>query len=267
MSLNRASQSLRRYGPQIRQWLARTAICLAIAALYLFGALDFIERQLTSVRFQLLKSEPSGAMVVVAIDAPSLQQMPVWPWPRSWHAMVLDRLSAADADSIAIDIDLSSASVAVEDAALSAALARAGERAILPVFQQRLASSLGDLLATGPLPDFARHTRIASANLRPDSDGIVRRMARFESWSGVLVPTVASAAAGLQSGDTDRYFVDFGIRAERIPTVSYVDVLRGTIDPAIFAGKTVLIGATAAELGGMVTTPVGGVMPGVMVQA
>src|SRR4030095_1681150 len=63
------------------------------------------------------------------------------------------------------------------------------------------------------------------------------------------------------------YYVDFGIRAERIKVVSYVDVLKGDVDLSIFAGKTVLIGATALELGDTVATPVGGVMPGVMVQA
>ena len=44
-------------------------------------------------------------------------------------------------------------------------------------------------------------------------------------------------------------------------------MLRGTVDPSVFAGKIVMIGATARELGDTVATPVGGVMPGVMVQA
>jgi PAS domain S-box-containing protein len=103
--------------------------------------------------------------------------------------------------------------------------------------------------------------------MHPDSDGIVRRLARVELWSGALVPTVASAAAGLNPSAIGSYYVDFGIRADRIKTVSYVDVLRGQFDPSIFAGKTVLLGATARELGDTVTTPAGGVMPGVMVQA
>ncbi len=265
--MTRALHRLQRFGPQLRRWLAGFAVCAVIAALYLSGSLNFIERQLTGARFQVLRSDPSGSIVVVASDARSLQQMPVWPWPRSWHAMVVDKLRAAGARQIAIDVDFSSASIKAEDDALSAALARAGDRVILPVFEQAAANPKGSTLATAPLPEFARHTRIASANLRPDSDGIVRRMARVELWSGALVPTVASAAAGLQPTVMGRYFIDFGIRADRITTVSFVDVLRGTIDSAIFSGKTVLIGATALELGDTVATPVGGVLPGVMVQA
>ncbi len=78
---------------------------------------------------------------------------------------------------------------------------------------------------------------------------------------------MAAAAAGLEPTAIGRYYVDFGIAADQIKTVSYVDVLQGKVDPSIFAGKIVLIGATALELGDTVATPVGGVMPGVMVQA
>jgi len=266
VSVMRAVRSLQRYSPQFLRWLAGFATCMGIAALYLSGSLTFIERQLSAARFQMVKSDPSGAVVLVAIDARSLQEMPVWPWPRSWHATVIDQLRAAGADQIAVDIDFSAASLKAEDDALEAALARAGSKVILPVFEQ-VADSKNNVAATAPLPQFARHTRIASANIRPDSDGIVRRVARVELWSGTFVPTVAAAAAGLQPTAIGRYYVDFGIRADRIPTVSYVDMLRGTVDPQIFAGKTVLIGATALELGDTVATPAGGVMSGVMVQA
>ena len=64
-----------------------------------------------------------------------------------------------------------------------------------------------------------------------------------------------------------RYYVDFGIEADQIKRVSFVDVLNGKVEPSVFAGKIVMIGATARELGDTVATPVGGVMPGVMVQA
>jgi len=265
MSLTRTARSLQRYGSWLRRWLAGLAACAIIAALYLTGSLTFIERQLTGARFQVLTSNPSDSVVVVAIDAHSLQQMPVWPWPRSWHATVIDKLRAAGARQIALDIDFSSASTPAEDDALSAALARAGDSIILPVFEQT-ADRSGKILATSPLQQFSRYTRIASANVHPDTDGIVRRMARIELWSSAVVPTVASALAGLNPTDLGRYYIDFGIRADHIKTVSYSDVLRGPVDPRTFMGKTVLIGATALELGDTVATPVGSVMPGVIVQ-
>jgi len=264
----RAARSLQRYGPQFLRWLVGFAVCMGIAALYLSDSFAFIERPLASARFQLLKSEPSGDIVVVAIDPKSLQdtRMSVWPWPRSWHGNLIDKLRAAGARQIAMDVDFSARSSEAEDAVLSAALERAGGTVILPVFEQSADAGNG-VPATKPLPQFMRHTRIASANMRPDGDGIVRRLARVESWRGALVPTMALAAAGLQPTEMDRYYVDFGIRADRITVVSYAEVLNDEVDSTIFAGKTVLIGATALELGDTVATPVGGVMSGVMVQA
>jgi PAS domain S-box-containing protein len=266
VSIMRAARPLQRYRPQFLPWLAGFAVCVSIGVLYLSGSLLFIDRPLTSARFQVLTSDPTGDVVVVAIDARSLQEMPVWPWPRSWHAMVIDKLHAAGARQIAVDIDFSAASSKDEDDALAAALARAGGNVILPVFEQS-ADSKSNIASTAPLPPFAAHTRIASANIRPDSDGIVRRLARVELWAGSLVPTMAAASAGLQPTEMSRYYVDFGIQADKIETVSYVDVLRGAVDPKVFADKIVLVGATALELGDTIATPTGDVMPGVMVQA
>ena len=244
--------------------LAGLAVCAGIAALYLSGSLTFIDRPLTSARFKLVATDPTDDVVVVEIDAPSLRQIAVWPWPRSTHATVIDKLREAGARQIAIDIDFSATSTPDEDDALAAALARTDGNVILPVFEQ---GSQSAVTSTAPLPQFAAHTRIASANIRPDSDGIVRRLARVELWSGALVPSMAAAAAGLEPTEMGRYYVDFGIAADKIKTVSYFKVLQGDYDPSMFAGKIVLVGATALELGDTVATPVGGVMPGVMVQA
>jgi PAS domain S-box-containing protein len=257
---------LRKLASPLGTWAASGLICALIACLYLLGALDFIERQISAARFGLLKSDPSGNIVVVAIDAPSLKQMPVWPWPRAWHAEIIDRLNEAGARNIIFDVDFSAASAADQDAMLAAALKRAEQRVILPVFQQHTTDG-GETLATAPLAEFARHAMIASANVRGDPDGVVRHMSRYERWSGVYVPTIAQAAAGLQSRLTGRFLIDFGIRADKILVVSYVDLLKGKTDPAIFAGKTVLIGSSALELGDNLAVATRGVMPGVIVQA
>jgi PAS domain S-box-containing protein len=266
VSFTRAARSLQRYRSHALRWLVGLAVCAGISALYLSGSLLFIDRQLASARFQLVTSDPTDDVVVVAIDAPSLQEISVWPWPRGTHASVIDKLREAGARKIAVDIDFSATSTPAEDAKLAGALARAGTNVILPVFEQS-ADSRRTITSTAPLAQFAEHTRVASANIYPDSDGIVRRLARVELWAGTPVPTMAAAAAGLQSIAMGRYYVDFGIDADQIKRVSFVDVLHDKIDPSVFAGKIVMIGATARELGDTVATPVGGVMPGVMVQA
>jgi hypothetical protein len=54
------------------------------------------------------------------------------------------------------------------------------------------------------------------------------------------------------------FHIDYGIRADRFAVVSYVDLLEGRVDPDLFTGKIVFIGATALELGDIAATPVNG---------
>src|SRR5687767_11850225 len=136
--MNALRVRIRKFGAWLRRCVPGVAICLAIVTLYLMGGLNFAERQIAAARFQWLKSDPSGELVVVAIDAHSLQEKPYWPWPRSLHAEIIDRLQTAGAKSIIFDVDFSAQSNSpAEDAALTAALARAGDIVTLPVFQQR----------------------------------------------------------------------------------------------------------------------------------
>ncbi|MGB9101017.1 MAG: CHASE2 domain-containing protein, partial [Stenotrophomonas indicatrix] len=50
---------------------------------------------------------PDPSVLIVAIDEGSLQQLGQWPWPRSMHARLLDRLTDAGAERVALDLMLS----------------------------------------------------------------------------------------------------------------------------------------------------------------
>src|SRR6185436_11825539 len=123
-----------RWSERIRHVLIALAVGLLIVGLYTGGYLRFFASELEEARFSLVRSNPSPQIAIVAIDANSLEQRPRWPWPRSWHAALVDRLVEAGAAQIVLDIDFSAASSPTEDAALADALRRAGERVILPVF-------------------------------------------------------------------------------------------------------------------------------------
>jgi PAS domain S-box-containing protein len=254
-----------RWSERIRHVLIALAVGLLIVGLHTGGYLRFFDSELEEARFSLVRSDPSPQIAIVAIDANSLERRPLWPWPRSWHAALIDRLVEAGAAQIVLDIDFSAASSPTEDAALADALRRAGERVILPVFQQPAQQQSSTLIQSFPMAALAERARIASANIHADGDGIVRRMSQLVEWGGGLVPTLATAAAGSQG--TDEYLIDYGIRSEVFTTVSYVDVLEGRAPSGLFAGKIVLVGATALELGDVAATPVNGLTPGLMVQA
>ena len=252
---------------RIRLFLIALTVGVSIIALHRAGYLEFFDAQFDDVRFHVVRSDPSPQIAIVAIDARSLSEQPLWPWPRSWHARLVDRLLDAGAAQIVLDIDFSAASAPAEDAALARALSRAGERVVLPVFQQAAQHQSNQVLNNFPLASFAEHARIASTNIQADDDGIVRRMPRFQEWGGALVPTLAFAAAGSPRPDTGPFFIDYGIRTDDITTISYVDVLNGRVPAGLLAGKTVFVGTTALELGDIVATPANGLSTGLSVQA
>ena len=61
--------------------------------------------------------------------------------------------------------------------------------------------------------------------------------------------------------------IDFSIDPTTIPSLSFVDVLAGRFDPATVAGKSVLIGASAIELGDWRSVPHYRALPGPLLQA
>src|SRR5262245_30366708 len=132
--------------PHIAFIIKSVLVCALVTLLHYLGALDFIDNKLSDMRFRIAQSDATGSLVLVKIDAPSLDQVGVWPWPRSLYADLLDRLFAAGAEDVALDIDFSSESVSAEDAKLAEALARYGPRVILPVFKQRRQTSDTKLL-------------------------------------------------------------------------------------------------------------------------
>ncbi len=251
----------------IQRWPYLIAFALA-AGMYLSGSLEFVERRVTDIRFSLDSREASGRMVVVGIDAASLRELDVWPWPRRYHADLVDRLVDAGAKTIIMDIDFSSRSNDGDDRRLAEAFARAGGRIILPVFNQiqRAADGTRRVIRTLPLPIFREHARLAAFNVRPEPDGLVRRMEMHSAWGDEITPTLPALLADVSDRVGDTYYVDFAIDPLSIPTVSYGDVLAGRVDPTFLAGKIVIVGATAIELGDMIGVPLHAALPGAILQ-
>jgi len=213
------------------------------------------------------RREVASDIVVVGIDAHSLAQLHSWPWPRSYHAKLLDFLRNAAAARVFIDVDFSSPSRAEDDQALETALTRwKQDQVALPIFLQSVSGSETSLALTRPLPRFERHASVASVNLVPDNDSVVRVAEPFWEIGGSRVPSVFSKLSGVAYGSRSMP-IDFSIAPESFAYFSYADVLQGRVPLEDFRGKTVLIGATALELGDMQPVPVHRTLPGVVIHA
>jgi diguanylate cyclase (GGDEF)-like protein/PAS domain S-box-containing protein len=244
-------------------------VAALIALVYLADWFSFIDNSLLDARARVWPRPVSGDLVVVAIDSTSLRALAQWPWPRRYHADVIRRLSDAGAAQIAYDIVLSSPSAPEDDAILAGALAAAGPtRVALPVFRQLRQTQDGRIVSfdTAPLARFLRHVSPASINVQPDADGLVRRVRGMTEWAGRDVPTMPAWLTGRDAARDD-ILLDFSIDIRSIPSLSFVDLLRGTFDRELIAGRRILVGAGAIELGDWISVPRYRALPGPLVQA
>jgi diguanylate cyclase (GGDEF)-like protein/PAS domain S-box-containing protein len=251
---------VKRYRPHI---LVVTALALVLST----GWHGALRNAITDLRFAWQSREASGNVVVVAIDAPSIDQIGVWPWPRRLHAELLRRLEAAGAQDIAFDIDFSTPSDPASDEAFLKALREVGGSTILPSFKQPTPNG-GPAHINRPLKPFNNQSWPAVVNVAVESDGLVRRYPVGETLGDAQIPSMAVVLAGQDANRRPPFLIDFGIRAGSIPIVSYADVLRG--DAAAVAkvkDKKVIVGATALELGDRFSVPNGRVLAGPVLQA
>ena len=82
--------------------LAAAALVSVLAAT---GALSTLENAGADARSRLLMREVRSDIVIVGIDAASLAALDQWPWPRRYHAKLVEELSRAAPDRVLIDID------------------------------------------------------------------------------------------------------------------------------------------------------------------
>lgn len=255
-----------RLGRRSAAWLAALAVALSATLLAAAGLFDAVEDWLTAQRSDLLSRQPSGDVAIVEIDARSLAELKQWPWPRAYHARLIDELHKAGASVIAFDVDFSSPSPS-GDAEMAAAIARAGH-VILPIFQQRASGQADDARTIVNRPhDAFRGAWVGGVNVFPDADGLVRQYPAATVVDGEIQPSIAALVAEDSSAGSDSFQIDWAIEADRIPRHSFVDVMAGRVPAADLDGKKFIVGATAVELGDRYAVPSYGVVPGVVIQA
>jgi adenylate cyclase len=255
-------------------------VALAGWTVQALGVFEPLDRKLLDLYF-LARGERDvhAPIVIVAIDYESLLAVEHrWPWPRSVHARLLEKLAAAGAAVIAFDV-LFLDRDPPEDAKLARAASAAGNVVWASSFVK--ADQQGFVLTQhrAPLPEvLVASASFGYVNLRFDPDGIVRRVAPFASSGGqvyksfgvavaerfrrqdVLRLTADGLRAPLHGGrrvaaEADgSLLINFAAPPDTFRTVPYVRVLDGTEPPGLFKNKIVLIGA-ATESGDVFFTP------------
>ena len=186
-----------RGGDNVKHYRPHIFVVIALAIVLFSGWHGTFRNALVDLQFAWQQREASGDIVIVAIDAPSIEKIGVWPWPRQLHAHLLRQLETAGVRDVVFDVDFSAPSDAASDQAFAEALERAGGSVVLPSFKQPGAGGGGSQIHVNrPLKQFADHSWAAAVNVTVESDGLVRRYPFGEKLDGKFLPSMGAILAG-----------------------------------------------------------------------
>ena len=264
-------------------WLLLSAFLLAMVyGLSGPGQLERFNGIIQDTSGWLHQRPASADIVIVAIDDDSIDTIGRWPWRRALHSALLERIHQGQPRAVGMDVVFSEEDLDYpgDDLMLQRSLQNSGN-VVLPI--SRGAQSKAAL----PLQSLADSAAALGHTQMPvDSDGVVRHFYAQEGnaqqlwWhmaislhclgsSGQACPQPDAQQAKPSAPSTWQHLAPQLIAFAAPPkdfdqnghspftTYSYIDVLRGTIPPAAFRGKYVLIGATASGLGEKFTAPIG----------
>jgi len=266
-------------------------VALVVLGLQWLGAFAAIEPLFTDMHYAWRGGlRPSDDIVVLGITPQCTRKLGPWPWPRRYHAQLIDRLAAAGARVICFDMYFPQASQEpADDGALADAARRAGT-VVLAAYKRdaldRDTTLDWPLLRGGRLARNLPGLRAAAAeghiNVRHDRDGIIRRVPLGFACEGESVYQLGVLTAARQLGvgaqgiRPVRGGVAIGDRLVPVDArgnvlVNYYrmpdqsrpllvsEVLEGKVDPSVFRGKLVFVGQTHHGLqnADVVVTPEG----------
>jgi len=281
------------------EWAGVACAGIAVVLLSVVWHWTLSANHLVYDRFLAARERPvSPDIVIVEIDNASVAALGRWPWPRSLHAEVVDRLAKAGAAAVVYDVLFTEPSP--DDTRFGEALRE--RPSYLPVLLSPAdEADHGRREVEKPVAPLARAAAgLGHINLEVDNDGIVRSVAMFEGdaqqrWPQLMVPlwravrdgkvvladragaaTAATAAAdaklvGAGGPDSEaRFLLPFGANTQTYRTVSFAQVLEGRVPPDLLRGRVALVGVTASGLFDRFATPLSGTlgpMPGVYIHA
>ncbi len=235
----------------------------------------------------------SDDIIIIAIDDESLNQLGRWPWARSTHAKLINKLELESPRVIGLDIIFSEPdTIDPQSDKLLATAIQASEKVVLPVFMSQKSSNSYPVEAL-PLPEFANHAAaLGHVHLDIGNDGIARKVYLREGigkphWMhySLAILSIGSAEelepSMIIASPQKQYspmiwsrraplLIPYAGPAGHFNQIGYSQVLSGNYQKALFHNKIVLIGATAEGMGDAVPTPLSGKsgsMPGVEIIA
>ena len=239
-----------RFGPIA--FLACVLIAIALGLVtYATDTLREFESDSIDARYRLRGEQGNPRSVaLVHVDDVTFDELDEqWPFPRSLHARVIDRLRRAGASTIVYDVQFTEPTEPEEDNALIEAVARAGNVVLATTEVDADGSSNvfgGDEVLR------SIDARAGNAIIRQDTGGVLRRLPlEVDGLRGLAVAGVERdrgrrvSRDGFEDGEA---WIDYLGPPGTVAAHSFSDVLAGRVPASAFAGRIVVVGAAAPSL-------------------
>jgi len=233
-----------------------------------------LEGETIDARFSIRGTEePNPRLVFVAVDDVTFSELGVqWPFPRSLHGEMVDRLRQAGAETIVYDVQFTEPTVPREDSALIEAVNRAGN-VVLATTEVQGRGETNVFGGDEVLREIG--ARAGNSTVIPDNDGTIRHFPyALQGLKGLAVVAAEETTGepverGPFEADREGAWINYAGPPKTIPTFSFSDVLRGKVDPGELKDKVIVVGASAPSLQDVQSTSAAGgeLMPGGELQA
>lgn len=281
------------WGQKIKNSLLVMGAALAAALLTLASPFDRVEYWLADTLF--VREKPvDNRIKIIGIDEKSLQEIgPFGGWSRQQAADLLNAFDPEHAPAvIAFDINYFGSRDEAGDTALAKAAAKYDYVVMASYlsYSARLEEQPDGRLVMNirhvqqleePYDELKAVSRQGFTNAVQDSDNYVRRSVLSADWEGETRYTFAyeiyrcyqewlGAEAAIPATDAEGiYGFDYTARPGMYEVYSYVDVMKGRLDPKVFQDSIVFVGAYSSGMMDQYMVPVARstVMNGVEVQA
>jgi diguanylate cyclase (GGDEF)-like protein len=215
------------------KWTLALIVTLTVILLYEFKVFERFEMMTFDYRFVMKapKYKTQGLVIFVDMDEASIKAIGRWPWPRKFHAGLINALSAYNPKAIAFDVIFAERQDEADDNSLRDAIKNSG-RVYLPLSYDLRTQDAGWLTKEGgilsvidQLPEFGKYLKdTGHINLIPDSDGVMRREPVVIDYKGTrtylfgmrIGLDVLGAAAEAISFDQARHAVSADIAGGKV---------------------------------------------------
>ncbi len=188
---------------QLKSFLPYAASALLLSLLLTFFSfhppLRELEKRLLDVAFQIRGIESIHPdIVIVAVTDDSLKRIAAWPWPRKFHATLMNILRSYQPAVVFFDMIFSEKSNPLDDEAFAASIKKAGNVVLSYYFEGETPNDMiGKTPAGMPIDLFKQGALdLGYTNIFPDSDGhireiVLRHQTEDQSYLHVSLATAA----------------------------------------------------------------------------